>query len=43
MKKYNYYWAMKYYFPKSQLIAIGIVGIPCHSTYVNTNIKNIEV
>ena len=30
---------MKQYFPKSQLIAIGLVGIHCLSTYINTNIK----
>ena len=30
---------MNQYFAKSQLIALGQVGIHCHSTYINTNIK----
>ena len=32
---------MKQYFSKSQLIAKGLVGI--HSTYINTNIKDVPV
>ena len=31
---------MKQYFPKSQLVAIGLVDIHCHSAHINTSIKN---
>ena len=34
---------MKQYFPKSQLITIGLVDIHCHSTYINKNIKIIAL
>ena len=30
---------MKQRFPKSQLIATGLVDTHCHSTYINTNTK----
>ena len=33
---------MKPYFPKLLLIAIGLVGIHCHSTYINTNIRKMS-
>ena len=30
---------MKQYFSKSQVIAVGLVGIHCHSIYINMNIR----